>query len=1215
MNSAINGWQFWVDRGGTFTDIVACSPSGQIQTRKLLSDNLKHYQDAAVEGIRQFLPSDGRMKEHSLQNITIKMGTTVATNALLERKGEPTLLVTTKGFADALRIGYQNRPELFSLNIQLPEMLYSDVLEANERVNAEGVVLNNLNQKEVITGLQAAFDLGLRSVAIVFMFGYLYPKHEQLVADIARDIGFHQVSVSHQASPLMKLVSRGDTTVVDAYLSPILSRYITQLESELKKLNIEDQKLQFMQSSGGLTEAHCFAGKDAILSGPAGGVVGMVQTAKAAGFEKIIGFDMGGTSTDVCHYAGEYERSFETEVAGVRMRAPMMRIHTVAAGGGSVLQFDGARYRVGPESAGADPGPASYGNNGPLSVTDCNVMLGKLQPSYFPRVFGDNGNQPLDADAVEQKFTLLVEQIEESTGQLKSKYEIAAGFLAIAVENMANAIKKISVRRGYDIADYTLCCFGGAGGQHACMVADSLAIKRILLHPYSGVLSAYGMGLASISHICESSIEKLLNEDLIAQLDVVAEGLYKKGRDELISQRVDVEAIHSIKKIHCYYEGSDTAFPVLLAEFSDVLHAFESIHLKSFGFTSTDKSIFVRSIEVEVIASNPVNEVEQVTNSNRTLDAHGQHLVVTSHQAGGCISQTTPFYLREKLPAEIWINGPTVIIEPTSTLVVEPGWRAQLTADNNIIIERYQSLPERFAVGTKVDPVMLEIFNNLFMSIAEQMGSVLENTAVSVNIKERLDFSCAIFDIDGDLIANAPHMPVHLGSMSESIKSVIREHSDSMHKGDAFVLNAPYNGGTHLPDVTIIKPVFDESTESVIFYVASRGHHADIGGITPGSMPSNSTSIEQEGILLNNIKLVDSGVFQEQKLRKILASGDWPARNIDINIADFRAQLASCEKGMQELLSIVQHYSLPVVHAYMKHVQDNAEESVRRVLDVLKDGSFVSRMDDGSQIKVQIKLNKTERTAIIDFTGTSAQHVANFNAPSAISRAAVLYVFRCLVDDQIPLNEGCLKPLTIILPQNSMINPQYPAAVVAGNVETSQAIVDTLLGAIGVTAASQGTMNNVTWGNEDYQYYETLCGGEGAREGHTGCSAVHTHMTNSRLTDPEVLEWRYPVLLESFAIRKGSGGNGLFKGGDGVIRKLRFNQSMSVSLLTGHRIIAPYGLNGGQAGKIGINQLERKSGELLKLASTESIQVEAGDALIIQTPGGGGFGEAVNSND
>jgi 5-oxoprolinase (ATP-hydrolysing) len=1195
-------WQFWIDRGGTFTDIVACSPDGSITTQKLLSENPEQYSDAAVEGIRRMIA--GKTMDDT--PFVVKMGTTVATNALLERKGDSILLVITRGYADALQIGYQNRPDLFSLKISRPDNLYHSVLEADERVSAAGEILTPLDSEAITKGLQKAYAQGIRSVAVVLMHGYRFHRHEQLVADIAAEVGFTQISLSHQVSPLMKLVARGDTTVVDAYLSPVLRRYVNQVSDQLKVIHPVHNRLLFMQSNGGLTEAHHFAGKDAILSGPAGGVIGMIETASHAGFKKLIGFDMGGTSTDVCHYAGELERTFETEVAGIRMRAPMMQIHTVAAGGGSILQFDGARYRVGPDSAGANPGPAGYGRDGPLCVTDCNIMLGKIKPEFFPNVFGPDGRQRLDSAAVTAKFDKLRNRIVESTGQKASNEEIAAGFIAVAVDNMANAIKKISVQKGYDVADYTLCCFGGAGGQHACLVADALTIKRVFLHPYAGVLSAYGMGLADLRQIREQSLERPLSIELLAEVESLGERLADQARRELLQQGTRPEQLLTSLKVHCYYAGSDTSLAVSFSSLAGITAEFEALHRQQFGFVSSGKVIYVKSLEVEVIARNDSPTLPTVQNRSQDWVAVTHHDVMMN----GMIQQT-PFYQRESLPLAKWLEGPAVIVEQTGTVVIEPGWRGMLTEQNNLILERYQALPHRVAIGTEVDPVMLEIFNNLFMSIAEQMGAVLENTAISVNIKERLDFSCAVFDNAGDLIANAPHMPVHLGSMSESIKTVIRERRGSMKKGDAYVLNAPYNGGTHLPDITIIKPVFDEEGKTVIFYVAARGHHADIGGKTPGSMPADSVSVEQEGILLDNEVLVDSGIFLEEALRARLGAGSYPARNIDTNIADFKAQLAACEKGMQELLKMVSHYGLSVVHAYMQHVQDNAEESVRRVLSVLSDGEFRYEMDDGSCIQVKITLDKNARTADIDFTGTSVQHTGNFNAPTAIARAAVLYVFRCLVDDQIPLNEGCLKPLTIILPENSMINPVYPAAVVAGNVETSQAIVDCLLGALGITAASQGTMNNVTWGNEHYQYYETLCGGEGASDGHHGCSAIHTHMTNSRLTDPEVLEWRFPVVLESFEIRKGSGGDGQFKGGDGVVRKVRFKEPMTLSLLSGHRRIPPYGQQGGAPGQTGCNRIKKNKGTLVELGATDCVKVDVDDMLVIETPGGGGFGKGL----
>jgi 5-oxoprolinase (ATP-hydrolysing) len=1199
------GWQFWVDRGGTFTDLVARRPDGVLLTHKLLSENPQQYQDAAIQGIRDLLGVKAGEALPAEQIEAVKMGTTVATNALLERQGEATLLVTTRGFADALRIGYQTRPDLFALDIELPEMLYTQVLEVDERIAAQGEVVKVLDEAQARTGLQQAYDSGLRALAILFMHGYRYPEHELKVAEIASEIGFSQISVSSQVSPLMKLVSRGDTTVVDAYLSPILRRYINQVADELSGMQTSGGRLMFMQSNGGLTDAHCFQGKDAILSGPAGGVVGMVRTAEAAGFNRLIGFDMGGTSTDVSHYAGEYERAFETEVAGVRIRAPMMQIHTVAAGGGSILQFDGARYRVGPDSAGANPGPASYRNGGPLTVTDCNVMLGKLQPDHFPPVFGPNADQPLDAEIVEKKFSELAEEIFVATGKRSTPQQVAEGFLAIAVENMANAIKKISVQRGYDISEYTLCCFGGAGGQHACLVADALGMKRVYLHPYSGVLSAFGMGLADLRLMREKAVEAILEDKVMAELQQQLIELQKDAEQGMLAQGVPTSRMRSEWKMHLRYSGSDTALVVAHGELAEIVETFELAHRQRFGFISADKPLIVEALQVEVIGESDSPAVEVRAVQTLTDVPAATHQAVMNGEP-----HTTPFYERDSLPVASAIKGPAIIIEKTGTIVVEPGWQATLTEHNDILLERYQALPKRVAIGTQVDPVMLEIFNNLFMSIAEQMGMVLENTAASVNIKERLDFSCAVFDQAGELIANAPHMPVHLGSMSESIKTVIRERNASMQKGDAYALNAPYNGGTHLPDVTIIKPVFDESGDQVIFYVAARGHHADIGGITPGSMPPDSSSVEQEGILIDNVKLVDQGRFLEQEMRDLLNSGDYPSRNPDANIADFQAQLAACEKGMQELLRMVNHFGLQVVHAYMRHVQDNAEESVRRVLDVLSDGEFCYAMDDSNQVCVKITLDKQARRAVIDFTGTSDQHPGNYNAPASVCKAAVLYVFRCLVDDMIPLNEGCLKPLDIIIPEGSMINPRYPAAVVAGNVETSQVIVDTLLGALGVAAASQGTMNNFTWGNAKYQYYETLCGGSGATATQNGTDAVHTHMTNSRLTDPEVLEWRFPVRLESFEIRKGSGGKGKHRGGDGVERRLRFLEQMTANILAGHRKVAPYGVDGGEPGALGINYVTHSDSRETQLPARGQVEMMPGDVFVIKTPGGGGYGQA-----
>ncbi|MEX1035937.1 MAG: hydantoinase B/oxoprolinase family protein [Sneathiella sp.] len=1199
-DTATGDWQFWVDRGGTFTDLVARTPEGAIVTHKLLSENPEQYEDAALQGIRDLLGLDRNDDIPAEQINAVKMGTTVATNALLERKGEPLVLVTTKGFRDSLRIGYQTRPKLFALNIELPEMLYRSVIEVEERIGATGDVIRPLDSETARKSLQKAYDAGLRACAIVFMHGYRYPDHEKAVADIAKEIGFTQISTSHGTSPLMKLVSRGDTTVVDAYLSPILRRYVDRVASELG-----DTRLMFMQSNGGLTDAHFFQGKDAILSGPAGGVVGMVQTSAMAGFDKVIGFDMGGTSTDVSHYGGEYERTFETEVAGVRMRAPMMLINTVAAGGGSILEFDGARYKVGPDSAGANPGPACYRKGGPLTVTDCNVMLGKLAPEFFPKVFGPDADEALDVETVREKFKTLARDISAATGDARTPEEVAKGFLFIAVENMANAIKKISVQRGYDVSEYVLTSFGGAGGQHACMVADSLGMKKIMLHPYAGVLSAFGMGLADLRVLKEKALEVTLEESALSDIAATLDALARDGYAEMRAQGAEEERIRVERKLHIKYQGSDTTMVVDDGPLEKVIRAFETAHRQRFGFTTPEKALIVEAAAVEVVGiGDKIDDPARPEPEGETkITPLARQEIFMGDEWRDC-----PFYDRDTLPAGAKIDGPAVIVEKTGTNVIEPGWQAEMTNRGHLVLTRVAELKRDMAIGTEVDPVMLEIFNNLFMNVAEQMGTVLEKTAYSVNIKERLDFSCAVFDLNGDLIANAPHMPVHLGSMSESIKAVIRKHKATMKAGDVFVLNAPYNGGTHLPDVTVITPVFDLDGAEVLFYVASRGHHADIGGITPGSMPPDSRTVEEEGVILDNVLLVDGGKLCEAEIVDILKSGKYPSRNTDQNMADLKAQIAACEKGIHELRKMVDHFSLEVVHAYMGHVQDNAEESVRRVLDVLKDGSFTYALDDGYEIKVKISINKEKRTACIDFTGTSGEHPTNYNAPRAVTTAAVLYVFRCLVESDIPLNAGCLKPLEIIVPEHSMLSPEYPAAVVAGNVETSQCITDCLFGALEVMAAAQGTMNNFTFGNEKYQYYETICGGSGAGPDFDGTSAVHTHMTNARLTDPEVLEWRFPVTLESFEIRKNSGGKGLHKGGDGTLRKIRFHEPMAAALLSSHRKVPPFGLNGGGDGEVGKQWVIRKNGDIDALEGRDKTEMAAGDIFVIQTPSGGGYG-------
>ena len=1206
-NSDQKTWQFWIDRGGTFTDIVGKRPDGQLLTHKLLSENPGQYKDAAVAGIRHLLDLKSHEAVTPAQVSCVKMGTTVATNALLERKGERTLLVTTRGFRDALRIAYQNRPRLFDRHIVLPELLYSAVVEAQERMSAHGEVLEPLNVDELRPQLQAQFDAGIRSVAVVFMHAYRYQQHEALASDLARQIGFTQISTSHQTSPLMKFVSRGDTTVVDAYLSPILRRYVDQVAGEMPGV-----KLMFMQSSGGLTDAHAFAGKDAILSGPAGGIVGMARTAEGAGHKKVIGFDMGGTSTDVSHYAGQFEREFETQVAGIRMRAPMMSIHTVAAGGGSLLQFDGARLRVGPQSAGANPGPASYRRGGPLAVTDANVLVGKVQPDFFPAVFGVDGHQKLDAEAVAAKFGSLSAQMH------RSPESIADGFLRIAVQQMANAIKKISVARGYDVTRYTLQCFGGAGGQHACLVADALGMKQVYVHPLAGVLSAYGMGLADQSLIREQAVELRLTPESMPALLSPLKALSETARLAL-SQQALGDAIELHERVHVRYEGSDSALMVPMGSLAEITQGFEAAYRQRFAFLMTGKALMVEAVSVEaVIKGDTPVEWPQAVNPVRDVPKRATVRMFTAGSDGESRWWDAGLFVREDLRIGDQISGPAIIAEKNATTVVEPGWQAQVTPLDHLRLSRIEARQTKYAAGTTVDPVLLEVFNNLFMNIAEQMGLQLQNTAYSVNIKERLDFSCALFSAEGHLIANAPHMPVHLGSMGESIKTVIRENKDHMQRGDVFVLNDPYHGGTHLPDVTVITPVFLEGAEKPEFYVGSRGHHADIGGTTPGSMPPFSTTIQEEGVQINNVKLVAQGVLQEQTMLDLLSSGPYPSRNPQQNMADLRAQLAANEKGVQELRKMVHEFGLDVVQAYMRHVQDNAEESVRRVITRLKDGQFTLPLDNGAQIKVAVRVNAQNRSAEIDFTGTSAQQTNNFNAPTAVCMAAVLYVFRSLVNDDIPLNAGCLKPLKVIIPEGCMLNPNFPASVVAGNVETSSCITNALFGALGVMAGSQPTMNNFTFGNAKYQYYETISGGSGAgvmvddsgqvTSGFNGTSVVQTHMTNSRLTDPEILEFRFPVRLDSYALREGSGGQGKWSGGMGGVRRIRFLEPMTASILSNGRVHPAFGVAGGQPGLAGINQVRRADGRIEVLAHIGQVEMAPGDVFEIHTPGGGAYG-------
>jgi 5-oxoprolinase (ATP-hydrolysing) len=1221
-------WEFWVDRGGTFTDIVARRPDGSLQAHKLLSENPGRYSDAAVAGIRHLLGvgPDDEVPAESIQ--AVRLGTTVATNALLERKGEPTVLVITRGFRDALRIAYQNRPRIFDRRILLPELLYSWVIEADERIGADGEVVTPLDVTRVSHALRVARYRGFTSVAVVCMHGYRFPEHELRIGEIAKAAGFTQISLSHQTIPLMKLVSRGDTTVVDAYLSPILGRYVASVAGELAGV-----PLLFMRSSGGLTDAAKFRGKDSILSGPAGGIVAVARTSAAAGCDRVIGFDMGGTSTDVSHYSGEYERQYETQVAGVRLRAPMLSIHTIAAGGGSLLQYDGARFRVGPRSAGANPGPAAYRRGGPLTLTDANVMLGRVQPDHFPHVFGPDGDQALDAGVVRERFAGLAAEV----GGDRLPEDVAAGFLEIAVANMANAIKKVSVQRGYDVTEYALATFGGAGGQHACAVADALGIKRVLIHPLAGVLSAYGMGLADITAMRERAMEAPLIDELRQEISEVLARLEAEARAELAEQGVPAENVRVLYRAHLRYAGTDTPIAVPVASPAEMVRDFEKSYQRRFSFLMTDKQVVVEAVSVEAIggghASETASQPVAATMTGVQAPAGTVRVYTVPMYTGGRWMDAS-LYERSAVTAGRVIPGPAIIAESNSTTVIEPGWVATVNELGHLVLlrtapsaggsggpsPRVGAASSRAAgprtAGTAADPVMLEIFNNLFMSIAEQMGYRLQSTAHSTNIKERLDFSCALFDADGNLIANAPHIPVHLGSMGESIKQVISDRGAEMHPGDVYVLNDPYCGGTHLPDVTVITPVFGETPSGaaegaageVIFYVASRGHHAEIGGITPGSMPADSRHIDEEGVLLRNWLLVSGGRFREVETAELLRGARYPSRNPDVNLADLRAQVAANSKGVEELRAMVGRFGLDVVRAYMGHVQDNAEESVRRVITAARDGAYRYELDSGAVIQVAVRVNQADRTAEIDFTGTSPQLDSNFNAPSSVAMAAVLYVFRTLVDDEIPLNSGCLKPLKVIIPQGSMLAPEYPAAVVAGNVETSQAITGALYAALGVMAEGSGTMNNITFGNDRHQYYETVASGSGAGDGFPGTDVVQTHMTNSRLTDPEVLEWRYPVRVDSYEIRAGSGGAGRWPGGDGGRRAIRFLEPMTVNTLAGHRRVPPYGMAGGEPGSLGRHWVERADGTIVPMKGCDSAAVAAGDVFVIQTPGGGGYG-------
>ena len=1205
------GWRFWIDRGGTFTDVVARNPRGRLEVRKLLSEDPSRYADAAVHAIGALLAESGETATVR----DLKMGTTVATNALLERRGEPVLLVVTRGYADALLIAYQNRPELFDLEISRPEPLYSEVLEAGERINAAGEVLAPLDTGALAEALRAARQRGLTAAAVCFMHAWRNPDHEKRAGELAAQAGFEQVSLSHEVSPLIKLISRGDTALADAYLSPVLRRYIEGLRKGLRAGSIEPANLAFMQSNGGLVDAARFRGKDAILSGPAAGVVGAARTAREAGFDKLICFDMGGTSTDVALYAGNYEYVTHNEIAGVRLRAPMLKVHTVAAGGGSLLRFRSGRFVSGPESAGANPGPACYRNGGPLTVTDANLLLGRIHPDLFPRVFGPDGRQGLDIGAAGAGFERLAQDVGAGGGPSMSAEQAAEGFLRVTIDQMAAAIEKISVQRGENPAEFALCCFGGAGGQHACAIAEELGMSTVLLHPLAGVLSALGLGLAPLRAYRQEAVEAALDAELIERLRQRFGELEDECRAELLAADIPPQNLSFERIAEVRVMGSDNTLPMPFSpresSLESMLGQFADAHRARFGIEPPGAQLVVEAIRAQ--AGGETGEEYRFEDHAGAAATGAPEVEFETHAVFDGKRRATPVYRRARIAPGASVRGPAIIAEEHATTVIPPGWKAAARPTGHLVLTR-RARHRRVAAGhQRPDPILLEVFNNRFMHIAEQMGAVLENTAHSVNIKERLDFSCALFDAHGELVANAPHMPVHLGSMDASVRAVLKARRAGPRRGEAYLVNAPYNGGTHLPDLTVVSPVFPRGAGQARFFVASRAHHADIGGITPGSMPPDSRHIEEEGVLFDSFLLVSDGRLREGRLLEALRAGPWPARDPARNLADLKAQLAANAKGTRELESLVGHYGQDTVLAYMTHVRDNAEESVRRVIDRLDDGAFSCAMDGGERISVAIRINRREREAVLDFSASSSQSEGNFNAPSPITRACVLYVFRTLVGAGIPMNSGCMKPLRLVLPEGGLLNPRWPAAVVAGNVETSQCVVDTLYAALGVMAAAQGTMNNVTFGNERYQYYETVCGGSGAGREFDGASAVHTHMTNSRLTDPEVLELRYPVLLREFRRRPGSGGAGRRRGGDGAVRRIEFLESMELALLANRRRTAPFGLEGGGDAAPGTARVIRADGSVTGLGARDRTRVNAGDVFVIETPGGGGYGMSGNA--
>ena len=1203
------GWSFAIDRGGTFTDIIGFDPEGELHSLKILSKSNK-YSDPSIEGIRRImdLSPDEIIPESDVTRI--RMGTTVATNAILEKKGAPTCLAITEGFGDLLAIGNQARPDLFTLAIKKPLQIYDAVIEVKERINYQGKIIIPFNETSTKNQLELIRDKNISSLAIVLMHAWKNKEHELRIAEIARSIGFNHVAISHEIMPIIKILGRGQTTLIDAYLSPILLDYISALKKETGGIPLE-----FMQSSGGLTNAESFRGKDAVMSGPSGGVIATAKISTLNGMTEAIGFDMGGTSTDVSRFAGDYEKVEEATLGGISFQTPSLKINTVAAGGGSILWFDGEKMRVGPESAGANPGPICYGLEGQLALTDANLFLRRILPKYFPKTFGPHNDQFLNEQKTHDRFHEITEEINTSLGTSMSEEEVALGFIRIANETMAAAIKEISVNKGFDIRTHVLVSFGGAAAQHACGIAKILNIKKILIHPMTGLFSAYGIAISDQTSYAIHTVLNPFIEKNIGDFESQLKRMGTKLENKLKKRGFNKSKIQTKKFLDLRYSNTDKYLTIPFTSFKLMENDFRKLHRKFFGFFG-EGNIEVVNLRMEVIGRDDhYKEKEKASNFQKPVIPTSAINVRFEEKSIDC-----PIYnLSDLIPGSL-ISGPGIIIDEFSTIIIEPEFQAEINSYGHVIIT--QTSNKQLYVGTKKDPVMLEVFNNLFMNIAEQMGHTLTRTAHSVNIKERLDFSCAIFDPMANLVANAPHMPVHLGAMGESVKTIIDENNQRMKPGDVFLMNNPHRGGSHLPDLTVISPVFSNG-QAPIFFVASRGHHSDIGGITPGSMPPFGTSIQDEGVIINNFKLVSEGKFRSFELIELLSSGDFPARNIPERIADAKAQVAAVQKGIVETEKLIKKYGLKTVHAYMNYIRSNASKAVRRALFKYLDGkekielSFEDFLDSGESILVKIIIESGDKPpdscrAIVDFTGTSSQLEGNLNAPLAVTKAAVLYVFRLMIDEDIPLNSGCLDPIQIIVPKGCLLRPDHLAAVVGGNVETSQRITDVLLGALGLSGASQGTMNNFLFGKIDgsgKQYYETIAGGSGASDGNHGESAVQVHMTNTRATDPEILEFRYPeIRLERFSIRKGSGGSGKFKGGNGTIREIRFLKKRKVSILSERRKYQPYGMAGGGFGKAGKNSLIKASGKKVLLKGKVEKIVKSGDRIIIETPGGGGYG-------